>query len=125
MSSALPAVRHAGLQHRSPGRLSLHLHFNRVLAPLDQGIVLSSLGAYVLEGKGPAFSPYFNGAVVLLNPTEGSKLKLEDYRKMAAHFGYIPSDGDLPFLGQDQCPTVDEVDADRLSFIGTPSPYRH
>jgi hypothetical protein len=118
MISMLPAVRHAGLQHRGTGRLALHLHFDRSLEPDDQGLVLSELGAYVLQKKGPAFSPEFQGAIVLLKPPKEPCLDHDDYKAVAKHFGFVPSDGDLPFLGHDQCPIVEEANDDRSMFVG-------
>jgi hypothetical protein len=118
MYSRLPAVRHAGLQHRSTGCLALHLHFDRDLESTEQGIVLSSLGAYVLQKKGPTFSPDFHGAVVLLRPLKKLPLGQEDFKAVAKHFGYESPDGDLPFLGHGQCPIAEEADDNRPMFVG-------
>lgn len=118
MISKLPTVRHVGLQHRSTGCLALHLHFDRDLDEEAQGVVLSSLGAYVLQKKGPTFSPDFHGAVVLLRPLRKSGLGLKDFNNVAEHFGYVSPDGDLPFLGHNQCPIVEEADDNRPMFVG-------
>ncbi|MFZ1654950.1 MAG: hypothetical protein WBO92_05120 [Candidatus Moraniibacteriota bacterium] len=117
MLSKLPAVCHAGLQHRSPGNLALHLHFDRDLDEEAQGVVLSSLGAYVLQKKGPTFSPDFHGAVVLLRPLKKLPLGQEDFKAVAKHFGYESPDGDLPFLGHGQCPIVEEADDNRPIYV--------
>ncbi len=112
MISQLPLVRHAGLQHRrGAGNPALHLHFECPLETVHQAIILGELGTHALRPDGHVFSPEFRGEIVLLRPTPGEK-RLDEaaFQAAARHFGFVSPDGDLPFIGQGQCPPEDSDD---------------
>lgn len=126
MISHLPLVRHAALEHRGVGRLALHLHFARPLEATDHGIVLGELGAYVLNNKGPALTPEFEGDIVRLSPAlDAIRLDDADFKAAARHFGFVPPDGNLPFIGHGQCPGIDISLDDKAMIIPEISPLRH
>jgi hypothetical protein len=97
MVSQLPPVRLAALEHRGPGKLALHLAFERPLRQPDHGIILVNLGEIVLNQGLPAFQPTFDGDNVRLDPVAHVS---DDalFAATARHFGADLPDGDLPFI---------------------------
>ena len=126
MISSLPDVRHVGLEHRSDGKLALHIHYGETLCARDQALLLGALGAYVLNDQGPVFEPDFGkGGIVLLTPTLGQVLEYADFEKAARHFGCKLPDGDLPFVANGPCPIPEGTADGRPLMITDMPPLRH
>lgn len=100
MVNNLPRVRHAALSNRGMGRLALRLDFEEKLTPAEHGLILRGLGDYVLQQQGPVLQPEFRGHIVLLEPVVPTRDD-SDFKAAAKQFGYIPPDGTLPFIDED------------------------
>ena len=119
--TSLPAVRHAALTPcRGEENPALHIHYVRPLEEHHRGTILVALGTFVLQGKGDAFEPIFGADQVLLRPFKGNKSHRLDhapYIDLSRHLGHEPLNGELQFLGDEQC--SDESDSpDPIHRVG-------